>query len=194
MIKKNIKFNKGFTLVETLVAIAIFSTSLLGLLSILASSISDTTYAKQKMTADYLAQEGIETIRNMRDTFALYDTTSGQHGWDAFNAYLSTHSCTTLPNGCYFNIDNIFSIAPPQPMTKITLLACSSPACASNPILYVSTTGKYGYIGVNSGFSRQIKITQINANETRVFSTVYWKQGSGSYSITFSEDLFNWIE
>ena len=57
--------NTGFTLVETLVAISIFTISILGMLSVLASSIANTTYAKQKMVATYLAQEGIEYIRNI---------------------------------------------------------------------------------------------------------------------------------
>lgn len=69
---------------ETLVAISIFTMSILGLLSILASGISDTNYAKEKMVASYLAQEGIEYVRNMRDTAVLYDTLGAQHGWNAF--------------------------------------------------------------------------------------------------------------
>ena len=62
----------GFTLVETLVAISIFTVSILGIMSVLASGISQTSYAKQKMIASYLAQEGIECIRNIRDTYVLY--------------------------------------------------------------------------------------------------------------------------
>jgi hypothetical protein len=33
-----------------------------------------------------------------------------------------------------------------------------------------------------------------NADEVRILSTVSWTQGSGSYSVTFSENLFNWVE
>ena len=60
--------NKAFTLIETLVAISIFTMSILGLLSVLASGISNTNYAKQKVAATYLAQEGIEYVRNLRDS------------------------------------------------------------------------------------------------------------------------------
>ena len=185
-----VKQNKAFTLVETLVAIAIFSTSLLGLMSVLASSISGTTYAKQKMVADYLAQEGIETIRNMRDSFVLYST-NGQTGWTAFNTKLTGSSCQSA-SGCYYNIDNIFSISPPQPMTKISLAACGV-SCAT--LLYDSSSGKYNYTsGVASGFVRKIQITQVSADDTRISSVVSWKQGSSNYNINFSEDLFNWVE
>lgn len=73
--------NKGFTLVETLVAISIFTASILGLISVLASGISNVGYAKKKIMATYLAQEGIEYARNIRDTHVLYE---GVSGWNNF--------------------------------------------------------------------------------------------------------------
>ena len=78
------KTNKAFTLVETLVAISIFTVSLLGFMSILASSISDISYAKQKILASYLAQEGIEYARNLRDSDVISSTISPQDGWATF--------------------------------------------------------------------------------------------------------------
>jgi Tfp pilus assembly protein PilV len=191
-IKKFRQINTGFTLIETLIAISIFTMSILGLFMVLSQGIADTNYAKRKIIAAYLTQEGIEYIRNMRDTFVLYSATS-QTGWDAFNIYLTTNSCGTT-NGCYFNADNLFSLAPPMPMTKITLAACSSSTCPNGALLYDSTTGKYGFAGMASGYTRKITMTTVSANETKIFSTVYWTQGSGNYSIIFSENLFNWIE
>lgn len=198
------KINGGFTLVETLVALSIFSVSLLGIMSVLASSISDTRYAKQKIVAQYLAQEGIEYIRNMRDTYVLYTTaippsSSSQTGWDAFNTNLSAHSCLMV-YGCYFgDLPDTAFINPLQPMIGISLAACNDPTCSNAPLFYDSTTGRYGYTvtTVNSGFTRKITVTQIGTSpsyETKITSTVYWTQGSGSHNITLSEDLFNWVE
>jgi len=65
--------NKGFTLVETLVAVSIFTVSILGLISVLASGISDIGYAKKKIAATYLAQEGIEYTRNFRDNSVIFN-------------------------------------------------------------------------------------------------------------------------
>lgn len=58
---------KGFTLIETLFAILIFSTALVALMSIAGRGISATSSARQQITAHYLAQEGLEVVRNMRD-------------------------------------------------------------------------------------------------------------------------------
>lgn len=201
IIQKNKNNKHGFTLVETLVAVSIFTLSLLASMAVLTNGISDTGYAKKKVVATYLAQEGIEYIRNMRDTSMLYDTVSPLHGWNQFNSTISGASGNTLcgsSNGCYFGDISDFS-SQSQPIMSIPLTACSSTSsssvCPNGPILYDSANGKYGYSsGVNSGFARRIKVTQISADETKISSTVSWNQGSGFRSVSFSESVFNWIE
>jgi len=200
------KTNKAFTLIETLVAISIFSLSVLGLMSVLASGLSNITYAKRKMTADYLAQEGIEYIRNMRDTYVLYSSDT-QTGWNAFNVkvagaiFPSGNTICATTNGCYLNTDGLsYSVPSSMAMTLLIPIACTNTTCSNAPLLYDSGNdllwgGKYNYtLGTQSGFIRTIKVNQISANETRIFSIVSWQQGSGTYNTTFSEDLFNWVE
>ena len=140
--------NNGFTLVETLVAISIFTMSILGLMSILTQSISDTGYAKKKMVASYLAQEGIEYLRNQRDTSVLYNATSPAVGWGLFKTNINT---------------------------TLTGYPVSSDFPGFTRVLNADTVGFGG-------------------DEVNISSTVSWLQGSGTYSITFSENLFNWVE
>ncbi|MFA6524292.1 MAG: prepilin-type N-terminal cleavage/methylation domain-containing protein [Candidatus Paceibacterota bacterium] len=172
MIKLLTQKNKGFTLVETLVAISIFTVSVLALMVILGQGISDTGYAKKKMTATYLAQEGIEYMRNMRDTFSI----SGL-GWDEFKNKLTLASCDI---GCYFDAE-----VPDE------VISCENGSC--HHLLYDS--GKYNYyFGVDSGFVRSVRVDGVNEDEIKITSTVSWGQESGAYSIVFSESLFNWIQ
>src|SRR3989344_5287897 len=89
--------NKGFTLVETLVALSIFSVSILGLLVALSQGLADTGYAKKKVAAAYLAQEGIEYIRNMRDTFMIYSN-DPQTGWEDFKTHNPAFSRVGRPD------------------------------------------------------------------------------------------------
>ncbi len=140
--RKLLSLLNGFTLVETLVAISIFTVSILGLMSVLSSGISSTIYAKQKMAASYLAQEGIEYIRNIRDTDVLY---MGGGDWFSFNVALDSL--------------NFFP---------------------SSDVSFTRRIQKIPVLG--------------NSDEIKIISEVSWRQGSGSYSITFSENLFNWFQ
>lgn len=193
-IQKILSLSIGFTLIETLVAISIFSMSILAVMSILAQSINNTNYAKNKVVASYLAQEGVEYIRNMRDTFMLYDSGGAQTGWTNFIGNLTDASACQGANGCYINADSLDYNNQSQPMKSISLLACSSSSCSNGILFYNSTTGRYGFSGVSSDYIRKIQISLINANEIRVSSIVSWTQNSGIYNIVFSENLFNWIE
>ncbi len=198
------KNNKsGFTLIETLVSVAIFSSSILVMMVILGRGISDTGFVKKKVIAEYLAQEGIEYIRNMRDTFVMYDSVSPQNGWVQFYTKLLNASCSTA--ACYFN-DNINYGSPPaKAMTTLTLAPCTDasgkPAgkCSGAPLYYHASSGKYDHNpagGVDSGFTRKILVAYTSDDEVRFSSIVYWSQASGFYTnnITLVENVIGWAQ
>ena len=194
MIKKFLQFiplcrgkkNRAFTLVETLVAISIFTMSILGLMSVLASGISNTNYAKNKIIASYLAQEGIEYIRNMRDSYVLYATNGT---WNNFKSKLA--SCNSGGNECGFN-----TVLYSFPLDNDFIKKCNTGLICN---VYLDN-GTYhtneGASGVDSGFVRKIWMTTYTGvnDEVQISSSVSWTQGSGNYNITFSENLFNWTE
>ncbi len=198
MKKRNIqkKFSgkkSGFTLIEMMVALSIFSFSVLAVLVLLGTSISNVGYAEKKMTASYLAEEGIEFMRNMRDTYVLYDSGGAQAGWTNFLTHIDP--CifdNTNPNKkCYFDNEKMFSQS--HSITTIPTPSCGTGNCS--PMNYMSTSG-YGYdpSGTVTDYVREIKAEQITANEIRVFSTVHWQQKSADFSVTFSENLFEWVQ
>lgn len=175
------KKNRAFTLVETLVAISIFTMSILSLMSILASGIFDTNYAKNKIIAAYLAQEGIEYIRNMRDTYVLY-TLATTNDWGKFKAKFSLNSCNF---GSECGIDN--SVTPVGIKKCVQLNDCR---------LFFNNGSYNSSAGTDSGFTRKIWMDTagLGNGEVKISSVVSWTQGSGDYKITFSENLFNWTE
>jgi Tfp pilus assembly protein PilV len=104
----------GFTLIETLVAISIFSASIIGLMSVLASGVSDTNYAKQKMIASYLAQEGIECVRNTRDNYFLYTSTTGKTWEDFVGLDVQEITCPNIDDPNFTRVISITEISPSE--------------------------------------------------------------------------------
>ena len=175
--RKNLALNSGFTLLEALIAISIFTTSILALLSIMTNGIANTNYAKNKIVASYLAEEGVERVRNMRDNLVLFHSEGSQVGWDEFQALVSP-GCD---DGCRLDDADLNN-----------LIECEE-SCPA--LLYDATSGKYNYSsGVGSGYVRTIQAELFGVDEIKISSSVSWTQGSGVKEVTFSESVFNWIE
>src|SRR3989338_617192 len=71
---------RGFSLVETIVAIAILTFAMVAPLSLAQRGLNASIYARDQITAFYLAQEAIEYVRNVRDTNNL-EGFSGGAAW-----------------------------------------------------------------------------------------------------------------
>lgn len=185
--KININKSKdaGFTIVETLVALAIFSSSIVFLIVVSSGGVSNTTLAKSRLTASYLAQEGIETVRNIRDTSVISDPSGA--GWDTFLANINSCGGTL---GC--NID---------PST-LDVCICTGSTCN---IPYSGASGYFGYDqsdscdlpsgAVSSPFTRTIFVLEIPetvADDVLVTSKVTWYQGLSEQSITYQNILMDW--
>jgi prepilin-type N-terminal cleavage/methylation domain-containing protein len=188
---KNLKNKKsGFTLIETLVAISIFSIAVVGMMSVLSSGMTDTISSKKKISATFLAQEGIEYIRNLRDTYVLYYG-SYTDGWNQFNDRVVS-SCGPGKE-CYFDDGTINYSNLDMPITELKIFECSS--VGSCPALYFdSSNSKFNSSGVGdrTGFVRSITVEKLAVGETKIVSTVSWDEGSKKVSM--SESLFNWVE
>lgn len=73
--------NRGFTLVETLIAVGILSLSVAAVFTAVQSGIASSTYAKDQIIAFYLAQDAMEFIRNVRDENALHVVGGASTHW-----------------------------------------------------------------------------------------------------------------
>jgi prepilin-type N-terminal cleavage/methylation domain-containing protein len=69
--KRTFAGSKGFTLVETLVAIALLIVVITGAYTAAQAGLSGAILSKEEVAAFYLAQEGVEEIRNLRDNNGL---------------------------------------------------------------------------------------------------------------------------
>ena len=62
------KYTKGFSLIEVIMAIAVLTVGLIGVMALYGDSLSRILSIRSQTTANSLAQEGIELVRNIADT------------------------------------------------------------------------------------------------------------------------------
>jgi prepilin-type N-terminal cleavage/methylation domain-containing protein len=102
-LKNLISKKKGFTIIELIISIFVLSIAVVGIYNALTVITILTTDSADRLTGTYLAQEGMEIVRNIRDTNWLnMDAASTIHttySWDnglAENALPSSRGCTSL--------------------------------------------------------------------------------------------------
>ncbi len=85
---------KGQTLVEIMVAVGIITAVLIASLSLVIAVIQAGAVSRERVQAANLAQEGLEAVRNIRDSYWI-DSTYGltiNERWQAFKGYLNLDS------------------------------------------------------------------------------------------------------
>ncbi|MDO8471014.1 MAG: prepilin-type N-terminal cleavage/methylation domain-containing protein [bacterium] len=169
--------NNGFTIVESLVAIAILVLVITGVTSAIQTGISSYIFSKNQVIAFYLAQEGFEQIRNMRDGNGL-----SSQPW-------LTDISADSSNPCYFGNACIV-----DPVNSNVPIRCAS-GPGNCPVLRQDTsTGFFGYdpSWPVTVFRREIVLTQINADEVSILVTVDWSKGPVNRQFRAKENLLNW--
>jgi type II secretory pathway pseudopilin PulG len=184
MIKK-IK-NRGFTVLESIVAIGILSLSISGAFSAVQQSFSQAIIAKDEVKAFYLAQEAMEIIRNKRDANQLYKIANPSTS----NTWLD--GIAQVGDPCQFGKTCRVYANPPSAPALVDCAADPGGVCPvlkQDPVTYI-----YGYTsGDATNFKREIQIESINANEIAVTVQVSWKKGILDMNFKVKEHLFNWI-
>ncbi len=182
----NLQPNRGFTLVETLVAIFVMMVAIVAPMSIASQALSTARYAKEQVTAFYLAQEGIELVRDIRGNNVISGAAVWNEGTLGLSSPGSENYCYST-NGCYIEakdlaVQNCSGICP---VLNIDLNQL-------DPDFGIYT---YSLIGTNpSQFARTIRITKLSSTEISVSSTVSWASGAigGTRLFTITDNLLNW--
>ena len=172
--------NKGFTIIETLVAITILMISIAGPLTIAEKGLSAAINTRDQITASYLGQDLMEYIKNVRDA----DLLNG-------NTIFSTHLTSCIGSGVYCNIDTAVDV----PTNPNTISCIASTDC----YIYLDSNGFYRYTsngGANTRtqFSRYANIQVIDSpTNSKYLLTVFvsWKTGTVSNQIVLKDVLTN---
>lgn len=171
-INKKRRKNRGFTLIEALVAIAVLTISIAGPITIASKGIASAIFARDQITAFYLAQESVEYIRNKRDE----NNINGNNWLYGLSECIDTDICTIDINEG--NPENIIK-------------KCPVGEC---PVLkYDDNTNFYNYsTGNNSNFTRKTNIVIVDAKEVAITTTLSWSTGVISKSFTIKEHILDW--
>ncbi len=166
----------GFTIIESLVAIAILTLAIMGAMNAAQTGLSSYIFSKEQIVSFYLAQEGFEQVRNIRDENRL----NGRNWLTGLAANSS--------DPCYFG-----EACTVSPAESAVAIHCGS--AGSCPFVRQSaSTNFYGYDSswVATPFRREITLTAVSATEVAVTVTVNWAKGSVSRQFKARENLLNW--
>ena len=190
--------HSGFTLVETLVAVAILATSIVGPFVAIQTALKASFSARDQLVATMLAQEGIEYVRGVRDSNYLYNIknpTLPPRSWlsGVDNSAGSAVDCVDTvptdgtPRRCTLD---------PTSMTPVAQCA-SGGAGDCNRLNYVPTLRIYtqatpsGY--VPSAFTRTLTLSPVGTSEMQVTVVVTFTSNRQSYAVTLTERLAHWL-
>lgn len=200
---------KGFTLIETLVAITVLLLAIAGAFTATYSGLKSANTAQNQITAFYLAQDAFEYVRNIRDTYkinAIKNNTPAD-GWSKLWSVLS--ACQKSGgggNGCVVDSTKPI-ISDISDMLETAVIACT-PLSACLPLKYDSNTLKYTQDAPNgsnikvTNFTRYIytqRRTIYNPpeglgtqDELDIVVVVTWKQGITTMTFKAEDSLFDW--
>jgi len=162
----------GFSLIEALVAIAVLLLALIGPFTIATRGLIAANFARDQVTAFYLAQEATEIVRSKRDNNALQGEAWTEGLSNCFNKECIVDATKNIDSGN-------------------AIKACG----ASCDVLQQSPSSKlYGYLNGwdDTKFTRKIFIEEISSNEIRVAITISWSSGRINKSFSVTETFFDW--
>lgn len=177
------KKKNGFTLIETLVAIALLTVAIVAPMALTAKSLATAYYARDQITSFYLAQEAIEAVRAIRDSQILQIAQSGDStGIDLFGP---------IPDD-----NQPFIIDAREGDPSVAIVECTGEC----PRLQTDGT-LYGYDICPDGscdtyFTRTVEadFVEDNPDEIRVTVTVRWQTGAfPARTFSISEDMYRWV-
>jgi len=163
----------GFTLIEMMIAVFVMVVGIVGAMSLIQRVIFSSSISSSRLIAAYLAQEGAEIVRNVRDTNWL-EARSSLNSWDE-----GLTGCSGAGFVADYNGPN--QIDPAFP-------------CYSGQYLNIDASGFYSYSsGVQTKFQRKILIAQGSNSDIRnVLIEINWTDRGVSYSLSVQENLYNW--
>ncbi len=161
---------QAFTLLEVLVALFVITVGVGGVFSLVTQTLSFAANAQSQLTATYLAQEGIEIVRNIRDSnfLRIHKGVTSAH-WDD-----GLTGCESSSTGCEADY------------TSTSLLS-------QDRFLNIAQNF-YSYLpGTQTAFKRKIFIDAPSPDVRNVTVQVSWQERGRTHQVSDATVLYNWL-
>ena len=185
---------RGQGLLETIVAIGVIMTGLISVMSLVVSNLNTQRDAAMRYQAVNFAREGVELMRNRRDTNWSVESASPWAGLEAGDFVI---------------------LLDPQNAGATALVPASPESlelCQDEAGFFVQHLGGCISGEVDTPFSRRVKLTRLNCGIStpaldklgcelfsaqnpvalRVVSEVSWQQGERERNVTVNAILYDW--
>ena len=156
-------------MIEIIAALFVMSVGIMGVFSLVSQTISYINIISSRLTAIYLSQEGMEVIRNIRDSNFLKINKGEEGNWD-----------DGLPNGQYYNFDYQSQVLP------------DNTNCSGNN--YLDISGGFYKCFVSGRFQRKAQITKIEDDKIYVAIEVSWEERGRTHKVVARENFYQWYE
>jgi prepilin-type N-terminal cleavage/methylation domain-containing protein len=161
---------RGFTLVETLVAVLILMMVIIGPMTIASRGIQGSYFANEQVTAVFLAQEAIESIQQLRDDNALQ--VFNGHSSDSWNWYSTISNSCKNGNGCDYDV--LETQANQQYHSCATASNCRLHKYTGNTPSVTYGYGSGADWSIESPYTRKIELGPLTNGGILVTVTVSW--------------------
>lgn len=188
LLKGVVSSRAGFTLVEVVVALFIIIIGVTALFGLINLTISYTSVNSTNLQAAFLAKEGIEIVKNIRDSNFLYvnreleeDESVGANWNDGLTteAYGCVNHCVNCLNGCEADYTDLY------------LRAFSGNNLSWNGFFWGYAYSPGDRVGP---FKRKITITPnpLETNEINVKIEIIWTERGRPHDLIVQENLYQW--
>jgi prepilin-type N-terminal cleavage/methylation domain-containing protein len=169
---------KGFTILEIITAIFIFTVGMSGTFALMQQTLSFSSIIESRVIATYLAQEGIEIIRNIRDNNWL-EQIGNPSSPPSWKQHIDPASdCSNCCEADYSTFDSLNSVN-----------------CGYDDLtnLNIDANGLYTYgVGTPTKFKRKISIQENASGILEVSVDVIWKERDRTHDVEIFEQMTDW--
>ncbi len=158
------KKERGFSLLGVVVSLFLVTVGLLGFTGLFSAMEALSAQNKNDLVAGFLAQEGIEIVRRIREN-------ASELNWSDWHSSVSSGDYSVQ-----------YDSSDLEPFQSAPL------KFDQNTFVYSYDSGN------NSLFYRTVRLQKVDDDQTVVSVIISWSSKGNNYSLTLEDILYNWIK